>query len=117
MTAVTTVKTTVEYKHLIPGKEVPFGIAGYYVLYREVTMPYKDRQVLYLVGKAVIESSCCSTGSWVYASVPGYVVGWHTSEQDGSPVSEVEPIKDPLEREELNKIIEEKEYLDIVYFP
>ncbi len=110
-------KKAVPYKHLIPGKEIPFGIAGYYVLYKEEKLPYKGREVLYLVGKAVIESSCCNTGSWVYVSVPGYIVDWHASEEDGSAVSDVESISDPVEREELSKIIETKENLDIVYFP
>ncbi len=109
--------TTVEFKHLEPGKEILFGIAGYYIMYKEAKLPYKGREVLYLTGKAVIESSCCGTGNWVYASVPGYVVGWHTGERDGAPTSEVEPISSPVEREELNKIILDKEALEIVYFP
>jgi hypothetical protein len=107
----------VEFKHLEPGKEIVFGIAGYYIMFKEVKIPYKGREVIYLVGKAVIESSCCGTGNWVYASVPGYIINWHIGEKDGSPVSIVEPISDPGERDELNKIIEEKEALDIVYFP
>ncbi len=109
--------TTVEFKHLEPGKEILIGIAGYYVMFKEVRMPYKDREILYLTGKAVLEASCCGAGSWVYASVPGYIKGWHTSERDGAVYSEVEPIADPAEREELNKIIMEKEFLEIVYFP
>ena len=113
----TTQNTTVEFKHLEPGKDIPIGIAGYYVMFKEVRMPYKGREILYLTGKAVLEASCCGAGSWVYASVPGYIKGWHTAERDGMVFSEVESISDPAEREELNKIIQEREYLDIVYFP
>jgi hypothetical protein len=109
--------TTVEFKHLEPGKEIAVGIAGYYVMFKEVILPYKGREVIYLTGKAVIEASCCGSGSWVYASVPGYIVGWHTGEKEGSATSEVEPISSPVEREELNKIIQGKEELEIVYFP
>jgi hypothetical protein len=117
MVSGTLTKTLVEFKHLEPGKEIPFGIAGYYTMYKEVRMPYKGREVLYLTGKAVLESSCCGTGNWVYASVPGYIAEWHVSEDSGAPVSKVEPISDPKEREELNKIIEDRETLDLVYFP
>ena len=117
MASETVPTTTVEFKHLEPGKEILIGIAGHYIMFKEVRMPYKGGEILYITGKAVLENSCCGAGNWVYASVPGYIKGWHTAERDGAVYSEVEPISDSAEREELNKIIEEREFLDMVYFP
>ena len=84
---------TIKYTHLELGKDVEIGIAGYYTPQKEVRLKHNGREVLYVIGKAVVESSCCGTGSWIYAIVPGYIVSWqNTKNEAGLPVSEVEPI-------------------------
>ena len=61
-----------QYTRLEPDKEIS-PIAGYYVPQKEVRMKYGDREILYVVGHATIDGSCCAVGSWGYALVPGYI--------------------------------------------
>jgi hypothetical protein len=58
----------------------------------------------------VIESSCCGTGNWGYALVPGYIVGWQSkTNAAGLPVSEAEPISDQASQADIRRIINEVE--------
>ena len=85
-------------------------MAGYYTPLKEVRLKYNNREALYVVGQAVIESSCCGSGSRGYAIVPGYILNWQNKTNEaGLPVSEVEPISDKLAREDINRIIKETE--------
>lgn len=104
------------YTHLELDKEVEIGIAGYYTPEKEIRLHYNGREVLYVVGKAVIESVCaapdgnCTAGSWTYAIVPGYIVSWQNKRNEaGLPVSEVEPIQDRATQSNLRRIIQTEE--------
>lgn len=109
MVTITSVKT-IKYTHLELGKDVEIGIAGYYTPEKEVRLKYNDREVLYVIGTAVVESSCCGSGSWKYAIVPGYLVDWqHTKNEDGLLVSEVEPVRDDEAQAAIRRIIEKTE--------
>ncbi|MFH1032083.1 MAG: hypothetical protein V1767_05945 [Chloroflexota bacterium] len=106
-----------KYTHLELNKDYSTGIAGYYSPEKEVRLRYDGREVLYVVGKAVIEatSSCCGGGSCPYAIVPGYVVNWQTTKSEsGLPVSEIEPISDEHVQGDIKKIIESKEDLPLL---
>jgi hypothetical protein len=93
------------------------GIAGYYTPLKEVRLEYLGRQVLYIVGKAVIESSCCGTGNWPYALVPGSIVEWrHSQNNNGLPVTSVELIEAPEVKKDLLGIIRRSEGLDCITF-
>jgi hypothetical protein len=104
------------FVHFNLGKDIATGIAGYYTPEKEVRLPYGGQEVLYVVGAAVLEASCCGTGKWVYATVPGYVVRWHDSLEQGSATSEVRPISDERERDEIRRIIEDRESAEIIEF-
>jgi hypothetical protein len=116
--AISSLKTT-RYTHQEIGKDVIFGIAGFYTPQQEVRLKYRGREVLYIIGQVVLESSCCGAGNesaccsmdnWTYAIVPGYIVNWQsTKNEDGLPVSEIEPVTDGKERKELTEIIQAKE--------
>ncbi|MFC1892514.1 hypothetical protein ACFLYR_00525 [Chloroflexota bacterium] len=107
---------SLEYTHLPLNEEVT-SIAGYFCPTKEVRLPFNDKEVLYVVGQAVIESSCCGIGSWGYILVPGYVNHWKTrTNKAGLPVSEVEPIPDKAERASISRIIEEAESIPRVEF-
>ena len=110
-----TEKTTTSYRHTKLGEDIVTGIAGTYTPEKEVRLPYNGREVLYVVGEATLASSCCGVGNWVYVAVPGYILKWHSSNDDGAPVSEVEPVG-AAEREEIRKIIELKEATDRIDF-
>ena len=95
------------YTHLELDKDVVAGIVGYYTPQKEVRLQYNGREVLYVIGQAVVEASCCGTGSWLYAIVPGYIVSWqNTKNEAGLPVSEVEPVREDKAQEKIRRIIE-----------
>ena len=98
------------YTHLELGQDVVAGIAGYYTPEKEVRLPHDGREVLYVIGRAVIESSCCGSGSWTYAIIPGYIVNWQNTKSDtGLLVSEVEPIRDDETKEKIRWSIQTNE--------
>jgi len=106
-----------KYTHLELGKDMATGISGYYTPQKEVRLKYNGREVLYVIGQAVVESSCCGIGSWIYAIVPGYIVSWQNTKNDaGLPVSEVEPISDEETRENLRRLIQTNETASLVGF-
>jgi hypothetical protein len=109
-------KDMIEYTHL-PINEDVTCIAGYYTPVKEVRLKYGDREVLYVVGQAVIESSCCGAGSWRYVLVPGYIVNWQKqTTETGLPVSDIEPISGKSERDDIYRIIAEAEQAPQIEF-
>jgi hypothetical protein len=93
------------------------AIGGRYVLTREVRMPYRDREVLYHVGCAVVDTSCCGAAGAVFASVAGTVAGWHSSVgAGGAPVSQVRPIEGESRRMEIRRMIKARERVHQVNF-
>ena len=105
-----------EYTHLQINEDVNC-IAGYYTPQKEVRLKYNSREVLYVVGQVVIESSCCGGGSGGYAIVPGYIVNWQNKTNEaGLPVSEVEPISDKATSENISRIIKQAEVISQIEF-
>ena len=109
------IMTVKKYTHLEIDKEVPAGISAYYVPQKEVRLKYNDREVLYVIGHAEIETACCCGGScgpnsWKYSVVPGYLLKWQNEQSEsGLPVSEVEPIADEKVRNNIRQIIQDNE--------
>ncbi len=105
-----------EYTHLPVNQDVTC-IAGYYTPRREVRLKYNGREVLYVVGQAVIDSSCCGLGTWGYILVPGYIVNWYKrTNAAGLPVTEVEPITDKTVQDSIRRLITEAESIPQVEF-
>ena len=76
--------------------------SGYYTPIEERFIDLDGKRLLYVLGSACIETSCCGTGSWSYARVEGYVVGQHSLERPrgeagGTPL-EIETVEDAAER-------------------
>ncbi len=108
---------TTTYTHPELGKEVRAGISGHYTPLQEVRLKYNGREVLYVIGQAVLDCSCGANGSWTYAMVPGYIVNWQkTRDEAGRLVSEVEPITDRETRQNLTKIIQFNEAISAIEF-
>jgi hypothetical protein len=98
-----------KYTHFELNKDVPTP-SGHYTPHKEVRLPYDGREVLYVLSEAVVDASCCGTGDFNSALVPGYVVKWRGEKnKDGNPVSLVESISDEKIRDAIRKIIKEKE--------
>jgi len=105
-----------EYTHLELNKDVNC-LAGYYTPEKEVRLKHNNREVLYVIGQAVIEASCCGGGSCGYAIVPGYILNWQNKTNEaGLPVSEVEPISDKATQENISRIIKEAEVISQIEF-
>ncbi|MBI5526762.1 MAG: hypothetical protein HY897_10555 [Deltaproteobacteria bacterium] len=88
-------------------KEEVEAIGGHYVVEKELRLPHSGREVLVVIGHAVIDRSCCGFGGMGFANVAGYVSGWKVeSADDGSPVSEVESVADETVRSEIRALVE-----------
>lgn len=100
-----------------PLAEDIISISGHYTVHKEVRHPQGDREVLYIVGRACMDSACCGTGNWEYGMVPGYIVNWQVRKSDdGLPVTEVEPIGDKQVKADLERHIKETEGVSRVDF-
>jgi hypothetical protein len=106
-----------EYVHLKLGEDVR-ALAGYYTPMREERLKYNGGEVLYTVGGCTVESSCCgNTACLGYATVPGFLVAWKSkTNNEGLPVSEVTPISDEETRQQIKRIIQEKENVGNINF-
>ena len=106
---------TKAYTHEL-GREVR-SISGGYELEREGNLQIDGRNVLYVVGNGVVDSSCCGVGGCRYALVPGYVRQFKTrQDEQGLWISEVEPIIDMATRQEITRVLKEKEIVQQVQF-
>ncbi|MBN1661589.1 MAG: hypothetical protein JXA93_24560 [Anaerolineae bacterium] len=105
-----------EYIHQPLGQEVA-AIGGYYVLVKEGRLVFEGREVLYLVGHAAFDATCCGVGGCAYALVPGFVLRWkEKTNQDGLGVSGIEPIRDQRAQHEIERLIQKQEIVPQVVF-
>ena len=106
----------IDFIHPVLNKAVR-TIGGSYILSQEKRLSDNDRQVLYFIGCAVVEASCCGPGGCTYALVPGYIKDWkYKTGDDDISVSRVEPICDEDEQSEIGKVIMKKESVQQVNF-
>jgi hypothetical protein len=111
-----TVRKEVAYIHQDLGQLVT-AIGGHYVLVKEVRLPYHGRELLYLVGHAAFDTSCCGPGGCGYALVPGFVTNWRNSRtEEGLAVSQVEPVREPDVQSDIRGLIERVETIQQVVF-
>ncbi|MCP4577248.1 MAG: hypothetical protein GY846_13305 [Deltaproteobacteria bacterium] len=104
-----------EYTHEL-NKEIR-SISGGYELVVEGKLHIDGKEVLYVVGNAVVDSSCCGAGGCRYALVPGYVREFKTRrDEQGLWVSEVEPIVERKTRQEITRILKDMEIVQQVQF-
>jgi hypothetical protein len=95
----------IEYTHYKLDKENR-SIAGSCTFGKEDKIRYKNRDVLYITGKAQLDTSCCSSCEWFYVTIPGYIVKWHNKANNaGMPVSEFEPVVNITEQDEIKTIL------------
>ncbi len=93
------------------------AIGGHYVLVGENRLSVRGRDVLYLIGWAVADASCCAPGGCSYALVPGTVRNWkYRTGRGGHCVSRVVPVKDTCLQSEIRRLIVEKEHILQVNF-
>jgi hypothetical protein len=82
------------------------AIGGSYFLLKEVRLPFEGEELLYLIGAAIFDTTCCGTGGCAYALVPGFVRQWrYRVDANGRPVSQVSPVIGDRLRERIKAII------------
>ena len=105
-----------DFAHPQLGREVT-AIGGHYVFGKEIRMPYHNREILYFVGYAVLDSTCCGVGGVAYVLVAGLIRQWkYKKNQDNVFVSKVEPIRDHSVQKEVRSLIQKKEMVFQVTF-
>lgn len=93
------------------------AIGGSYVLLKEVRLPFDGETLLYLIGAAIFDTTCCGTGGCAYALVPGFVRHWkYETDATGRPVSQVSPVAGDRLRERVKAVIFKKESVHQVDF-
>ncbi|MGD8523876.1 MAG: hypothetical protein PVF56_22190 [Desulfobacterales bacterium] len=105
-----------DFIHPDLGQEVT-AIGGHYVFNKEARITYDGREVFYLVGYAVVNTSCCGVGGCAYALVPGFVNSWkYKTNINGASVSQIEPVRDTSDQQEIRRMIQKKELVQQVTF-
>ena len=104
------------FTHLPLGEEVE-AQAGHLTAEKELRLPFKDREVLVILGSAVWDRSCCGVGGCRYATVPGWLLAYKSRVGgQGQSQSEVEPIAGEADRKAIQKQIEALEVVQQVNF-
>ena len=105
-----------DFAHPRLGQEVT-AIGGHYVFGKEIRMPFRQGEILYFVGYAVLDSTCCGVGGTAYVLVAGYIWQWqYRKDHNGLPVSRVTPIQEPIEQKQIRNLIQKKEMVYQVTF-
>ena len=105
-----------DFTHPDLGREVT-AIGGHYVFGKEIRMSYDSREILYFVGYAVLDSTCCGVGGVAYVLVAGFIRQWkYKMNQENCPVSKIEPICDETIQKKVRSVIQKKEMVHQVTF-
>ncbi len=92
-------------------------IAGHFELDRELRLSHDGREVLVLLGTALVDTACCGTTGMRYAVVPGYVLHWHSGgDEEGRATSEVEIVRDSAEQRAIGRAIRAHHTVNQVVF-
>jgi hypothetical protein len=105
-----------EYIHQPLGQEVT-AISGHYVFTEEIRLPFEGKEIFYLKGYAVVDTSCCGLSGCGFVHVMGFIHDWKAGKNlDGLYVSQYEPIVDPDLRKKIRAFIQSEEVFHQVQF-
>lgn len=80
--------------------------SGYYQPLEEAVLDHNGKRLLYVLGTACIDASCCGVGSWEYLRVEGYVVDADSSWSQGDGTYlEIDTIEDSGEKAAIGKLL------------
>jgi hypothetical protein len=86
------------------------AIGGSYFMLKECRLRLNDTEILYLIGTAIFDTTCCGTGGCAYALVPGMILKWqYKKDADSRPVSRVKSISGDRIRKKIREMILKKE--------
>ena len=93
------------------------AIGGSFELQSEHRLTVDGREVLVLLGVALVDRACCGASGCRYALVPGYLVAYRSGETaEGVPVSEVEPVTGESARRAVKRAVEDLATVNQVVF-
>jgi len=105
-----------DYTHPLLNCEVE-AVSGHYELISERRLTTGNREVLYFVGCAVIDTACCGPGGCGYALVAGEILDYACRRtEDGRPVSRILAIGAPDIQADLRRRIMAAEHVSQVLF-
>jgi hypothetical protein len=105
-----------DFTHPQLGQEVT-AIGGHYVFGKEIRLSFHSREILYFVGYAVLDTTCCGVGGVAYVLVAGFIRQWKHKKNEGDCfVSQIETIDDQTIQKEVRKAIQKKEMVYQVTF-
>ena len=105
-----------DFVHLPMNQEIT-AIGGQYTLVKEGRFSFRGHNILYYIGLAVFDTSCCGTGGCAYALVPGSILNWKVRETEGGlAVSTVAPIRDEILQSEIRYYLIQNEKVHQVQF-
>ena len=94
-----------EYTHWPLDTEVK-AIGGRYVFTDEFRIPFSGKELYYLVGHALFDSTCCGFGGCRYALVQGFIRDWKKKKNpEGQFVTTIERIVDKKDQKEIEALI------------
>jgi hypothetical protein len=97
-----------QYIHQEEGTEIQ-AISGHYTILEEGRLKQGESPFLYVMGAAVVDSSCCGTGGCRFLNVPGYILSWKEKQTaEGAPVSEVEPVVNEEDRKAIKALLDQQ---------
>ncbi len=84
---------------------------GYYQPLEEGSLEYAGRRVIYTLGSACVEVSCCGHGSWDYARVEGFLSAARPSTAAGvasdDSTIELDTVEGPDQRTAIAQLIQQ----------
>ncbi|MBC2713989.1 MAG: hypothetical protein HF978_01660 [Desulfobacteraceae bacterium] len=82
------------------------AIGGSYFMLKEARLCLNGEDILYLVGAAIFDTTCCGTGGCAYALVPGFVKQRrYKTDANGRPVSRVRPVSEERIKKKIREMI------------
>ncbi len=104
-----------EFVHPALNEEVE-AIGGHYMFTREDLLAHPVGDILYLVGYAATDTSCCGAGGCGYALVPGHVQSLRLRvNEDNRYISAITPVDERFYAE-VTGAIRRKEGINQVHF-
>ncbi len=105
-----------EYYHDELNKEVK-AIGGRYLLTHEKRLCVDGKEILYLTGYALFDSTCCGAGGCTYAVVQGTIRNWkNRKDENGGFVTDINPIRDKDLQKKIKGLILKDKMLNQMVF-
>ncbi len=97
-----------EYIHAFPGEEGR-DLPWRYTVKEEGKIEYNGQEVLYAISDVVAGSVCIGIGAITFILVPGIAANLYKGmDSEGRPVSDVIPVTDKRERQNIIEILNRK---------